>query len=213
MLVAGQRRRQLGRGAHDGEGDDRRHQRRRGHDEREPLVRARRRATRAVALRRPPHRPSDRRGAALDTAPRPRASPGNPRRRRDARSPPTCSSGSSAPTRASARASSPPPPACSRVQQRRRQTAAANPNFDPNQFAAATDTIYITSPEHHQAVCAPLIVGLLGADPPRRLRARPQPHTRRATMLWAAGRGREHRPHPRPPRPRLPSRQASTYKS
>jgi len=39
--------------------------------------------------------------------------------------------------------------------------SAASPNFDPDQFAAGTDTIYITSPEQHQAACAPLIVGLL----------------------------------------------------
>jgi type IV secretory pathway TraG/TraD family ATPase VirD4 len=41
-----------------------------------------------------------------------------------------------------------------------RQTAA-RANFDPVRFAASTDTIYITSPEHRQAVFAPLIVGLL----------------------------------------------------
>jgi type IV secretion system protein VirD4 len=41
-----------------------------------------------------------------------------------------------------------------------RQTAAA-PNFDPARFAASTDTLYITSPEHRQAVFTPLIVGLL----------------------------------------------------
>jgi type IV secretion system protein VirD4 len=41
-----------------------------------------------------------------------------------------------------------------------RQTAAA-PNFDPARFAASTDTLYITSPEHRQTVVAPLIVGLL----------------------------------------------------
>ncbi|HYM91942.1 MAG TPA: type IV secretory system conjugative DNA transfer family protein [bacterium] len=41
-----------------------------------------------------------------------------------------------------------------------RQTAA-RPNFDPVRFAASTDTLYITSPEHGQAVFAPLIVGLL----------------------------------------------------
>jgi type IV secretion system protein VirD4 len=35
------------------------------------------------------------------------------------------------------------------------------PNFDPDRFAASTDTIYITAPEHKQALCAPLIVGLL----------------------------------------------------
>ena len=39
--------------------------------------------------------------------------------------------------------------------------AAANPNFDPEQFAASTDTIYITAPAHRQALCAPLVVGLL----------------------------------------------------
>jgi type IV secretion system protein VirD4 len=38
---------------------------------------------------------------------------------------------------------------------------AAEPNFDPHQFAASTDTIYITAPEHKQSLCAPLIVGLL----------------------------------------------------
>ena len=41
-----------------------------------------------------------------------------------------------------------------------RQSAAA-PNFDPARFAASTDTIYITAPEQLQALCAPLIVGLL----------------------------------------------------
>lgn len=39
--------------------------------------------------------------------------------------------------------------------------AAANPNFDPDRFAASTDTIYITAPAHKQALCAPLVVGLL----------------------------------------------------
>jgi type IV secretory pathway TraG/TraD family ATPase VirD4 len=39
--------------------------------------------------------------------------------------------------------------------------AAANPNFDPAQFAASTDTIYITAPAHRQALCAPLVAGLL----------------------------------------------------
>jgi type IV secretory pathway TraG/TraD family ATPase VirD4 len=41
------------------------------------------------------------------------------------------------------------------------RAAAANPNFDPDQFAASTDTIYITAPAHRQALCAPLVVGLL----------------------------------------------------
>jgi type IV secretion system protein VirD4 len=39
--------------------------------------------------------------------------------------------------------------------------SAANPNFDPDAFANSTDTIYITSSEEYQALCAPLIVGLL----------------------------------------------------
>jgi len=39
--------------------------------------------------------------------------------------------------------------------------AAANPNFDPARFVACTDTIYITAPAHKQALCAPLVVGLL----------------------------------------------------
>jgi type IV secretory pathway TraG/TraD family ATPase VirD4 len=39
--------------------------------------------------------------------------------------------------------------------------AAASPNFDPTRFAASTDTIYITAPAHKQALCAPLVVGLL----------------------------------------------------
>ncbi|MGP0100881.1 MAG: type IV secretory system conjugative DNA transfer family protein [Solirubrobacteraceae bacterium] len=41
------------------------------------------------------------------------------------------------------------------------RNAAANPNFDPTHFAASTDTIYITAPAHKQALCAPLVVGLL----------------------------------------------------
>ncbi len=41
------------------------------------------------------------------------------------------------------------------------RTAAASPNFDPVRFATSTDAIYITAPEHKQALCAPLIVGLL----------------------------------------------------
>ncbi len=41
------------------------------------------------------------------------------------------------------------------------RATAAHPNFDPTRFAASTDTIYITAPQHRQALCAPLIVGLL----------------------------------------------------
>jgi len=39
--------------------------------------------------------------------------------------------------------------------------AAARPNFDPARFVNSTDTIYITAPAHKQALCAPLVVGLL----------------------------------------------------
>ncbi len=41
------------------------------------------------------------------------------------------------------------------------RAAASSPNFDPRKFIGSTDTIYITAPEHRQALCAPLIVGLL----------------------------------------------------
>ena len=41
------------------------------------------------------------------------------------------------------------------------RSSAAQPNFDPVRFATSTDTIYITAPEQLQALCAPLIVGLL----------------------------------------------------
>ena len=41
------------------------------------------------------------------------------------------------------------------------RAAAARPNFDPAMFAAGTDTVYITAPAHRQALCAPLVVGLL----------------------------------------------------
>ncbi len=38
---------------------------------------------------------------------------------------------------------------------------AAHPNFDPDAFVSSTETIYITAPAHKQALCAPLVVGLL----------------------------------------------------
>jgi len=65
------------------------------------------------------------------------------------------------------------------------RAAAAHPNFDPNQFATSTDTIYITAPEHKQALCAPLIVGLL-----EQIRHATYDHARNHTptgppMLWA----------------------------
>jgi type IV secretion system protein VirD4 len=63
--------------------------------------------------------------------------------------------------------------------------AAANPNFDPARFATSTDTIYITAPEHKQALCAPLIVGLL-----EQIRHAAYEHARNhiptgPPMLWA----------------------------
>lgn len=38
---------------------------------------------------------------------------------------------------------------------------ASHPNFDPDVFVCGEDTIYITAPAHKQALCAPLVVGLL----------------------------------------------------
>ncbi len=65
------------------------------------------------------------------------------------------------------------------------RAAAVDPNFDPSQFATSTDTIYITAPEHKQALCAPLIVGLL-----EQIRHAVYDHARTETltgppMLWA----------------------------
>ena len=39
--------------------------------------------------------------------------------------------------------------------------AAASPNFDARRFAASSDTVYVAAPAHKQALCAPLVVGLL----------------------------------------------------
>jgi type IV secretory pathway TraG/TraD family ATPase VirD4 len=39
--------------------------------------------------------------------------------------------------------------------------AAGRANFEPDKFVASSDTIYITAPAHDQALCAPLVVGLL----------------------------------------------------
>jgi type IV secretion system protein VirD4 len=41
------------------------------------------------------------------------------------------------------------------------QKSAAHPNFDAERFVRSQDTIYITAPEHHQRMCAPLVVGML----------------------------------------------------
>jgi type IV secretory pathway TraG/TraD family ATPase VirD4 len=66
------------------------------------------------------------------------------------------------------------------------RATAKDPNFDPKRFAQGTDTLYITAPEHGQALCAPLIVGLL-----EQLRhavyesARATHQPVRAPMLWA----------------------------
>ncbi len=61
------------------------------------------------------------------------------------------------------------------------RAAAANPNFDPHRFATSSDTIYITAPEHKQALCAPLIVGLL-----EQIRHAVYQHARNGNHHWAA---------------------------
>ncbi|MDP9073269.1 MAG: type IV secretory system conjugative DNA transfer family protein [Actinomycetota bacterium] len=38
---------------------------------------------------------------------------------------------------------------------------AQEPNFDPQRFPSTTDTVYICSPSHQQALAAPLVVGLI----------------------------------------------------
>lgn len=66
------------------------------------------------------------------------------------------------------------------------RSTAKDPNFDPKRFARGNDTIYITAPEHRQALCAPLIVGLL-----EQIRqavyqnAREGGHPWRSPMVWA----------------------------
>ena len=62
------------------------------------------------------------------------------------------------------------------------RATAANPNFDPSQFATSTDTIYIAAPEHKQALCAPLIVGLL--EQIRHATYRQAQHQTAPRMLW-----------------------------
>lgn len=39
--------------------------------------------------------------------------------------------------------------------------ATCEPDFDPPTFVASSDTVYIAAPSHHQALVAPLVVGLL----------------------------------------------------
>jgi len=38
---------------------------------------------------------------------------------------------------------------------------SSRPNFDPRRFVGSSDTVYVTAPAHRQALCAPLVVGLL----------------------------------------------------
>ncbi len=63
--------------------------------------------------------------------------------------------------------------------------SAAQPNFDPTRFAASTDTIYITAPEHRQALCAPLIVGLLEQVRHAIYQRAAEEATDGPAMLWA----------------------------
>ncbi len=46
--------------------------------------------------------------------------------------------------------------------------ATGDPDFDPQEFVGTSDTVYIAAPAHHQALVAPLVVGLL--DDVRRAR-------------------------------------------
>jgi Type IV secretory pathway, VirD4 components len=62
---------------------------------------------------------------------------------------------------------------------------AAHPNFDPTRFAASTDTIYITAPEHRQSLCAPLIVGLLEQVRHAVYERAAQEEAEGPPMLWA----------------------------
>ena len=64
------------------------------------------------------------------------------------------------------------------------RAAAASPNFDPARFAASADTIYITAPEHRQALSAPLIVGLL-EQIRHTVYERAASETTEGPMLWA----------------------------
>ena len=96
-----------------------------------------------------------------------------PRGRRRRRSPTTCSSGSPRPTSASAPRSSPPPPVSSPPTTPTRpatppQPRTSTPTRSPPRPTRSTSP----RPAHRQALCAPLVVGLLGADPPRHLRTR-----------------------------------------
>ena len=65
------------------------------------------------------------------------------------------------------------------------RASAAQPNFDPARFAASADTIYVTAPEHRQALCAPLIVGLLEQVRHAVYQRAAEEVTGAPTMLWA----------------------------
>lgn len=68
------------------------------------------------------------------------------------------------------------------------RASAKDPNFDPAVFARGTDTIYITAPEQKQALCAPLIVGLLEQVRHavyEEAREQKPSYARPSRMLWA----------------------------
>ena len=65
------------------------------------------------------------------------------------------------------------------------RASAAHPNFDPARFAASADTIYITAPGHKQALCAPLIVGLLEQVRHAVYQRAAEEATDGPAMLWA----------------------------
>ena len=60
-------------------------------------------------------------------------------------------------------------------------SATCDPDFDPHDFVRTADTVYIAAPSHHQALVAPLVVGLID-------------DIRRATYARAADRTERSRP-------------------
>lgn len=60
-------------------------------------------------------------------------------------------------------------------------SATCDPDFDPHDFVRTADTVYIAAPSHHQALVAPLVVGLID-------------DIRRATYARAADRTERGRP-------------------
>ena len=81
------------------------------------------------------------------------------------------------------------------------------PDFDARAFCDSSATLYVCATGRHQAVAAPLVVGLL-TDIRTAAYARsatpagpgPGPGARAAARRARPGRGGQHRPHPRPPR-------------